>query len=125
MTNFNLDQNEKNRILEMHKKATKNHYLNEQGFPDFGDIFKQGGEMMKQGFDFFKEMGKEQIEKMSTSPFVKQCFEENDVEFPSACTTDPTSSECINAIQDAVTNSVNLGSCIMEKSNMPIANLNK
>ncbi len=28
-------------------------------------------------------------------------------------------------IQDAVTNSVNLGSCIMEKSNMPIANLNK
>lgn len=29
MANFDLDQNEKNRILEMHKKATKNQYLSE------------------------------------------------------------------------------------------------
>lgn len=28
---FNIDQDEKNRILEMHETATKRHYLNEQG----------------------------------------------------------------------------------------------
>lgn len=28
---FNIDQDEKNRILEMHENATKRHYLNEQG----------------------------------------------------------------------------------------------
>ena len=33
---FNIDQEEKNRILEMHENATKRHYLNETGVA-FGD----------------------------------------------------------------------------------------
>jgi hypothetical protein len=34
---FNIDQEEKNRILEMHENATKKHYLNEYSGVAFGD----------------------------------------------------------------------------------------
>ena len=34
---FNIDQDEKNRILEMHENATKRHYLNEYSGVAFGD----------------------------------------------------------------------------------------
>jgi len=34
---FNIDQEEKNRILEMHENATKRHYLNEYSGVAFGD----------------------------------------------------------------------------------------
>ena len=34
---FNIDQDEKNRILEMHVSANKRHYLNEYSGVAFGD----------------------------------------------------------------------------------------
>lgn len=120
MANFNLDQNEKNRILEMHKKATKNQYLSEQSFPNFGDF----GDIMKQGFETLKTLGQEQIKNMITHPTVEKCFTDNDVQFPQACTTDPTSPDCIKAVQDATSKSAGLMSCLLEKSGSPIAKSN-
>ena len=45
---FEMSSQEKNRILEMHKKSTKNHYLvNEQIEPETLDFAKSAGEFMK------------------------------------------------------------------------------
>ncbi len=45
---FEMSSQEKNRILEMHKKSTKNHYLvNEQTDPETLDFVKLTGEFIK------------------------------------------------------------------------------
>lgn len=80
--------------------------------------------MMKQGFETLKPLGQEQIENMITHPTVKQCFTNHNVQFPQACTTDPISSDCIKAVQDAASKSVGLMSCLLEKSGSPIAKSN-
>jgi hypothetical protein len=54
---FNIDQDEKNRILEMHENATKRHYLNETG------VAFAGGE--PNGFKINKMETKEQQENQS------------------------------------------------------------
>lgn len=94
MVNFNLDRNEKNRILEMHKKATKNQYLSEQSFP-IGDMIKQGVEMIQDMFNTYKP-----------------CMDKYKIMNPGPCIKDSKSQECKTALEDLKKTNKDFAQCI-------------
>lgn len=112
----NLDKNEKNRILEMHKKATKNNYLSEQ---DFSDIFTSGMDMIEKGFNFFKGLSDQAIQMMVKDPKVQDCFKNNNVTFPSSC-SNPTSEACRSELSNLLKQNQDLANCLMKIKNLPI-----
>lgn len=67
---FNIDQDEKNRILEMHENATKRHYLNEYSGVAFGDE--------QNGLKIEKIETKEQVRTGEVTPNqTKEVYEKN------------------------------------------------
>lgn len=115
-----MPESEKSRILEMHKKATKNQYLNEQDspFPDLGDIFKTAGEMVGVAGDIFVNLANKVIETLSPEE-IKPCFESNRASFPKECATDPTSESCKQKVKDEIKRNQELAKCLKEKAESP------